>query len=75
MNPMLADMLSPIYLGPPGLLVCSVISLIGIILIEGTVLCLLRWAPWKTAFLHAFIVNLVPPWHVSSQLDPPPPRA
>ena len=56
---MLADLLSPIYLGPPGLLVCSVICLIGIILIEGTVLCLIRWAPWKAAFLHASIVNLV----------------
>ena len=56
---MLADLLSPIYLGPPGLLVCSVISLVGIILIEGTVLCLLRWGSWKIAFLHASIVNLV----------------
>jgi hypothetical protein len=56
---MLADILSPIYLGPPGLLVCSVISLAVIILIEATVFRLLKWASWKVAFLHGFIINLV----------------
>jgi hypothetical protein len=56
---MLADIASPIYLSPPGLLVLSAISLAVIILIEATVLRLLRWGPWKTAFLHAFIINLV----------------
>jgi len=56
---MLADVLSPIYLGPPGLLVCSVISLAIIILIEATVFRLLKWASWKIAFLHGFVINLV----------------
>ena len=56
---MLADLLSPIYLSPPGLLVVSVICLAVIILIEATVLRLLRWGSWKIAFLHAFIINLV----------------
>jgi hypothetical protein len=32
---MLADVLSPIYFSPPGLLVGSVLSLAGIVLIEG----------------------------------------
>jgi hypothetical protein len=56
---MLADIASPIYLGPPGLFVCSVISLAVIILIEATVFRLLGWASWKVAFLHGFIINLV----------------
>ncbi|MBV8214169.1 MAG: hypothetical protein JOZ08_13220 [Verrucomicrobia bacterium] len=56
---MLADIASPIYLSPPGLLVCSAISLAIIILIEATVLRLRRWGSWKIAFLHAFIINLV----------------
>jgi hypothetical protein len=56
---MLADLLSPIYLSPPGLLVCSVISLAIIVLIEATVFRLLKWASWKVAFLHGFIINLV----------------
>jgi len=56
---MLADVLSPIYFSPPGLLVCSVLSLAGIVLIEGTVLRLLRWGSWKITFLHAFIINLI----------------
>jgi hypothetical protein len=56
---MLADLLSPIYLGAPGLFVCSMISLAVIILIEATVFRLRGWASWKTSFLHAFIVNLV----------------
>ena len=30
-----------------------------IVLIEGTVLRLLRWGSWKIAFGHAFIINLV----------------
>jgi hypothetical protein len=56
---MLADVLSPIYFSPPGLLVCSLLSLAGIVLIEGTVLRLLRWGSWKITFLHAFIINLI----------------
>ena len=56
---MLADLLSPIYFSPPGLLVSSVIALAGIVLIEGTILRLLRWGRWNTAFLDAFIVNLI----------------
>jgi hypothetical protein len=56
---MLADVLSPIYFSPPGLLVCSVLSLAGIVLIEGTVLRLLRWGSWRITFLHAFIINLI----------------
>jgi hypothetical protein len=56
---MLADVLSPIYLGPPGLFVYSVISLAMIVLIEATVFRLLKWASWKVAFLHGFIINLV----------------
>jgi len=56
---MLADVLSPIYLGSPGLFVCSVISLAIIILIEATVFRLLKWASWKVSFLHGFIINLV----------------
>jgi len=59
MSEMLADIASPIYLSPPGLLVCSVISLAIIILIEATVFRLLGWASWKVAFLHGFIINLV----------------
>ena len=38
---------------------CSVISLAIIILIEATVFRLLKWASWKVAFLHGFIINLV----------------
>ena len=30
-----------------------------IVLIEGTVLRLIRWGSWKIAFGHAFIINLV----------------
>ena len=56
---MLADVLSPIYLGPPGLFICSVLSLAIIILIEATVFRLLKWASWKVAFLHGFVINLV----------------
>jgi hypothetical protein len=56
---MLADIASPIYLSPPGLLVCSAIGLAVIILIEAMVLRLLRWGSWKIAFLHGFIINLV----------------
>ena len=56
---MLADVLSPIYLGSPGLFVCSVTSLAIIVLIEATVFRLLKWASWKVAFLHGFIINLV----------------
>jgi hypothetical protein len=56
---MLADIASPIYFDTPGLFVGSLIGLAIIILIEATVLRLLRWASWKIAFLHAFAVNLV----------------
>jgi hypothetical protein len=56
---MLADIISPIYLGAPELFVYSVISLAIIILIEATVFRLLKWASWKVVFLHAFIINLV----------------
>ena len=56
---MFADLLSPIYLDTPGLFVCSLIGLAIIILIEATVLRLLRWASWGIAFLHAFVVNLI----------------
>jgi hypothetical protein len=56
---MLADLLSPIYLDTPGLFVCSLIGLAIIILIEATVLRLLRWASWKITFLHAFAANLI----------------
>lgn len=56
---MLADIASPIYLDTPGLFVCSLIGLAIIILIEATVLRLLRWASWGIAFLHAFTVNLI----------------
>ena len=56
---MLADIASPIYLSPPGLFACSVICLAVIILIEATVFRLLKWASWKVAFLHGFIINLV----------------
>jgi len=56
---MLADIASPIYFGPPGLFVCSVISLAVIILIEATVFRLLGWASWRVALLHGSIINLV----------------
>jgi hypothetical protein len=56
---MLADIASPISLGQPGFFLCSILSLGMIVLIEGTVLRLLRWGSWKTAFGHAFIINLV----------------
>jgi len=57
--PMIADLLSPIYPSTPGLFVCSLVCLAFIILIEATVLRLLRWASWGIAFLHAFLINLV----------------
>jgi hypothetical protein len=56
---MLADIASPIYLGPPSLFAYSLVSLTIIILIETIVLRLLRWGSWKIAFLHGFIINLV----------------
>jgi uncharacterized membrane protein len=56
---MFADLLSPIYFSPPTLVVSSLIALAGIVLIEGTVLRLLRWAGWNIAFTDAFIVNLI----------------
>ncbi len=56
---MLADILSPIYLGLPPLFAYSLVSLTIIILIETIVLRLLRWGSWKIAFLHGFIINLV----------------
>ena len=56
---MLADIASPISLGQPGFFLCSMLSLGMIVLIEGTVLRLLRWGSWKTVFGHAFIINLV----------------
>jgi hypothetical protein len=58
-SPMLADIASPISFGQPGYFVCSVLSLAMIVLIEGTVLRLLRWGSWKIAFVHAFVINLV----------------
>jgi hypothetical protein len=56
---MLADIASPVYLGSPGLFLYSVISLAVIVLIEATVFRLLKWASWRVAFLHGFIINLV----------------
>lgn len=56
---MLADIANPIAFGEPGYFVCSILSLAMIVLIEGTVLRLLRWGSWKIAFGHAFIINLV----------------
>jgi hypothetical protein len=56
---MLADIASPIFLGSPELFAFSLISLAIIILIEATVFRLLKWASWKVAFLHGFIINLV----------------
>ena len=56
---MVADIVSPIYFGPPGLFLCSVIFLFLITLVEGAVFRLLRWGSWKVTLLHAFIINLV----------------
>jgi hypothetical protein len=58
-NPTLADIADPILLGGLGYFACSILSLAMIVLIEGTVLRLLRWGSWKIAFGHAFIINLV----------------
>ena len=58
-SPTLADIADPILFGAPGYFVCSILSLAMIVLIEGTVLRLLRWGSWKIAFGHAFIINLV----------------
>jgi hypothetical protein len=55
----LADIASPIYLGQPALFFYSLLGFAMIVLIEGTVLRLLRWGSWKIAFVHAFIINLV----------------
>jgi hypothetical protein len=55
----LADVASPIYLGQPALFFYSLLGFATIVLIEGTVLRLLRWGSWKIAFGHAFIINLV----------------
>jgi hypothetical protein len=55
----LADIALPIYLGQPALFFYSLLGFAMIVLIEGTVLRLLRWGSWKIAFGHAFIINLV----------------
>jgi hypothetical protein len=55
----LADIASPIYLGQPALFFYSLLGFAMIVLVEGTVLRLLRWGSWKIAFVHAFIINLV----------------
>jgi hypothetical protein len=55
---MLADLLSPIYLDTPALLAYSIITLAIIILIEATVLRLIRWASWKACFVHASVINV-----------------
>jgi hypothetical protein len=55
----LADIASPIYLGQLALFFYSLLGFAMIVLIEGTVLRLLRWGSWKIVFVHAFIINLV----------------
>jgi hypothetical protein len=56
---MLADIASPIYLGPSHLFAYSLVALAIIVLIEAVVLRLLGWGSWKIAFIHGFVINLV----------------